>query len=53
MNKLVRFFADTSAATSIEYAAIASCIAVAIVTVVASLGSTVKSNYSAVVALFK
>jgi Flp pilus assembly pilin Flp len=39
-----RFFADNDATTSIEYAMIASCIAVAIVGAVVALGSEVRDN---------
>jgi Flp pilus assembly pilin Flp len=39
-----RFIADRSAATSIEYALIASCIAVAIAGVVVTVGSHVRDN---------
>jgi pilus assembly protein Flp/PilA len=46
------FFAAESAATSIEYAIMASGIAVAIVVAVQSLGSTVNSLFVSVTALF-
>jgi pilus assembly protein Flp/PilA len=45
---LVSFLKNNSGATSIEYAAIAAGIAIAIVTVVTSLGSTVKASYVSV-----
>ncbi len=41
-----RFVRDESGATAIEYAMIASGIAVAIATTIASLGSNVKGLYS-------
>jgi pilus assembly protein Flp/PilA len=43
-----RFVRDESGATAIEYAMIASGIAVAIATTIASLGSSVKGLYSSV-----
>ena len=43
-----RFVRDESGATAIEYAMIASGIAVAIATTIASLGSNVKGLYSSV-----
>ena len=48
MNKLVAFFSDQSGATSIEYAMIASCIAVIIVAAVNNLGTTVNGNFTSV-----
>jgi pilus assembly protein Flp/PilA len=48
MRTLIRFLTDCSGATSIEYAMIASGIAVAVVAAVNNLGSTVKSNYTSV-----
>jgi pilus assembly protein Flp/PilA len=42
------FLRDHSGATSIEYAAIASMIAVAVVAGVNNLGSAVKSSYTSV-----
>jgi pilus assembly protein Flp/PilA len=45
---LTAFFADRSAVTSIEYAVVASMIAVAILAGVSNLGSAVKSNYTSV-----
>jgi pilus assembly protein Flp/PilA len=45
---LRRFLRDQSAATSIEYSLIAAGIALAIVTVVGSLGSAVVGNYTSV-----
>lgn len=43
-----RFLRDESGATAIEYAIIASGIAVAIATTIVSLGSNVKGLYSSV-----
>jgi pilus assembly protein Flp/PilA len=43
-----RFLRDESGATAIEYALIASGIAVAIATTIVNLGSTVKGLYSGV-----
>jgi Flp pilus assembly pilin Flp len=48
MRTLTAFFADRSAVTSIEYAVVASMIAVAILAGVSNLGSVVKSNYTSV-----
>jgi pilus assembly protein Flp/PilA len=48
MRIIVAFLRDHSGATSIEYAAIASMIAVAVVAGVNNLGSAVKSNYTSV-----
>ncbi len=48
MNLLVRFLRDETAATAIEYALIAFGIAVAIVSAVNGLGTTVKGKYSEV-----
>jgi pilus assembly protein Flp/PilA len=49
MTKLTRrFLQDTSGATSIEYAAIASLLSIAIVTAVVGLGSKVKIMYTGV-----
>jgi pilus assembly protein Flp/PilA len=45
---LLRFLADQSGATSIEYALIASGIALAIVTTVFSLGPEISARYTAV-----
>ncbi len=46
--QLRRFFADQCGATSIEYAMIASGIAVAIATTIVSLGSSVNNLYTSV-----
>jgi pilus assembly protein Flp/PilA len=45
---ILRFLGSESGATSIEYALIASGIAVAIVATVQSLGSAVKTSYESV-----
>jgi Flp pilus assembly pilin Flp len=42
------FLSDTRAATSIEYAIMASCIAVAVVGVIVSTGSTLQGTYQKV-----
>ena len=47
-NTVRRFLRDESGATAIEYAMIASGIAVAIATTIVSLGSNVKGLYSSV-----
>jgi pilus assembly protein Flp/PilA len=52
MKTAIRFFRDETAATSIEYALIAAGIAVAIVTAVNNLGSTVGLKYTNVKAAF-
>jgi pilus assembly protein Flp/PilA len=49
MTKLAwRFLRDQSGATSIEYAAIASLLSIAIVTAVTGLGSKLKISYTTV-----
>jgi pilus assembly protein Flp/PilA len=48
MKQIIAFLADCSGVTSIEYAMVASGIAVAVLTAVNSLGSNVKSNYTSV-----
>jgi pilus assembly protein Flp/PilA len=50
---LTRFMRDDGGATSIEYAMIASGIAVAIATAVVSLGSSVNGLYSSVLTAMK
>jgi pilus assembly protein Flp/PilA len=47
------FLQNRSGATSIEYAMIASGIAVAVVTAVNGLGSAVKGNYTSVATALK
>jgi pilus assembly protein Flp/PilA len=48
MRAIVAVLRNTSGATSIEYAVVASMIAVAILAGVTNLGSAVKSNYTSV-----
>jgi pilus assembly protein Flp/PilA len=48
MKTIFSFLREQSGVTSIEYAMIASCIAVVIVGSVSVLGSKVKNNYVAV-----
>jgi pilus assembly protein Flp/PilA len=48
MNMVRRFWHDQSGATSIEYAIMASGIAVAIVAAVTNLGSKVAGSYTSV-----
>ena len=48
MKMIIRFLHDETAATSIEYALIACGIALAIITVVNGLGTTLSGRYSAV-----
>ncbi len=48
MTKFLAFLSDDSGATSIEYAIMASCIAVVIVAAVNGLGSKVVAQYSSV-----
>ena len=45
-----RFFMSERAATAIEYALIAGFLSIAIVTVVATLGSTLNNTFAAVAA---
>jgi pilus assembly protein Flp/PilA len=53
MRALTTFLIDSSGVTSIEYAIVASMIAVAILAGVTNLGSAVKSNYTSVNAALK
>jgi Flp pilus assembly pilin Flp len=53
MRGILRFLADGAAATSIEYALIASSISIAILGVVTSLGATVLHMYTIVGAALK
>ena len=46
MHLIVRFLKDESAATAIEYGLIATGIAVAIITVIAGLGTKLKTTFS-------
>jgi pilus assembly protein Flp/PilA len=48
MKNLLAFLRDETGATSIEYAMIASCIAVVILAAVNNLGTAVKGNYTSV-----
>jgi pilus assembly protein Flp/PilA len=48
MSKILAFLSDCSGATSIEYAAIATGVAVAVLAAVNNLGGAVKSNYTSV-----
>jgi pilus assembly protein Flp/PilA len=48
MPKVVRFLRDESAATAIEYGLIAAGIAVAIIVVVAGLGTNLNSTFNTV-----
>ena len=48
MTKILAFLFDESGASSIEYAVLASCIAVVIVAAVNGLGGTVKAQYTGV-----
>jgi len=47
-NLILRFAKDNSGATAIEYGLIAAGIAVAIITVVASLGSSLNTTFTSV-----
>jgi pilus assembly protein Flp/PilA len=54
MRQLVlKFMADESGATAIEYALIAAGIAVAIITVVQGLGTKLKNTFSNITAAIK
>ncbi len=53
MNLMRRFMRDEGGATAIEYAMIASGIAVAIATTIVTLGSSVQGMYSSVAAVMK
>jgi pilus assembly protein Flp/PilA len=46
--KLAQFFTDERGATAIEYGLIAAGISVAIITVVASLGSSLNATFTSV-----
>jgi pilus assembly protein Flp/PilA len=52
MKRVIDFIRDETAATSIEYALIAAGIAIAIVTAVNSLGTTLGGKYGTVKAAF-
>ena len=53
ISKLRRFLHDDSGATAIEYALIASGIAVAIATTIVSLGTSVQGLYTSVATAMK
>ncbi len=54
MQRQIRnFFGDNSGATAIEYALIASLVALAIITAVTSLGSRLSGEFSEVSTTFK
>jgi pilus assembly protein Flp/PilA len=53
MSAILRFFADDSATTSIEYALIASGISIAILGIVTALGTNVSNMYTTVGAALK
>ena len=48
MGKIIEFLRDEKAATSIEYAMIASCVAVAIIGSVRGLGTKLNTVYTGV-----
>ena len=48
MHLIVRFLKDESAATAIEYGLIATGIAVAVIPVIAGLGTKLKTTFSTV-----
>jgi pilus assembly protein Flp/PilA len=48
MAKLLQFLADDSGATAIEYGLIAAGIAVAIIAVIQSLGTSLNTSYTSV-----
>ena len=48
MSQLVRFLRDQSGATAIEYGLIAAGISVAIITVAASLGTSLNTTFTSV-----
>jgi pilus assembly protein Flp/PilA len=51
--QLIRFYRDESAATAIEYGLIAAGISVAIITVVAGLGSKLNTTFTKVTTALK
>jgi len=53
MNTLKKFVANDSGATAIEYALIASLIAVALITILGALGSRLSGEFSEVSAALK
>ena len=52
MERAKRFFSNEEGVTSIEYALIASLIALVIITAVTTLGSTLAAKYAEIAALF-
>jgi pilus assembly protein Flp/PilA len=48
MSKIMRFIRDDAAATAIEYGLIAAGIAVAIIVVVGTLGTSLNTTYTSV-----
>lgn len=48
MRSARKFLSDTRATTSIEYAILASCVAVAVVAVIVSTGTTLTGTYKLV-----
>jgi len=48
MSTVVRFFNDESGATAIEYGLIAAGIAVAIITVVATIGTNLNTKFESI-----
>jgi len=48
VTRLLQFFSDESGATSIEYAVMSSCVALAIIAAVSGLGSKVLAQYTSV-----
>ena len=53
MALIKRFFSDTNAATSLEYALIAAGLSIAIVTVVVTLGSALGTKYDGIATAVK
>jgi pilus assembly protein Flp/PilA len=53
MRLIIRFLKDENAATAIEYGLIAAGIAVAIIAVIAGLGTKLKTTFSTVASALK
>jgi pilus assembly protein Flp/PilA len=53
MTNLIRFLKDDSGATAIEYGLLASLIAVALITAVQTLGTTLTSKFSDITSAIK
>jgi pilus assembly protein Flp/PilA len=53
MTKFTKFFANESGATAIEYALIASLIAIALVTILTNLGTQLSAEFSEVSSALK